>query len=174
MPPSESPHQVVVGDCLDALTTLRHQGLKADVVYLDPPYGTGRQDLAHTDDLNGSEWVEWLRVRVEAVRTILGRSGVLLASVDDSHHAHLRFLLDDVFGSRCHLATIVLDGATSPSARFVSTGHEYVLAYAKSFDALRGDGVKWREPRPGVPEVLAAGNVASTRRTVTTRPRPSC
>lgn len=140
------------------------EDLTADVVVWDGPYGTRRRDLGYDDGRVTGEWADYLRPRLEATRAVMARTGVLLAFVDEEHHAHLRLLLDEVFGSRGHLGTVVLDGATTPTARFLSSGHEYVLAYARSVDRLIADGTRWREPRPGAAEVLAAGHAAVAAR----------
>lgn len=153
------PHRVIVDDCLGVLGTLSEAPF--DLVYLDPPYGTGRGDLAYQDGVVGGEWVDFLlRPRLAAVRAVLKPTGVLLMSVDEEHFAHASILLDEVFGRRCRLGTVILSGASNPSARFIATGHEYVLAYARSVDRLIRDRVAWRESRPGAAEILEAARVA--------------
>lgn len=161
-------HQVVVGDCLDVLRDLEAKGERADAVYFDPPYGTGRprhtmDDLGYDDTWSSpAEWGEWLRPRVEAARALLDRHGVLLASIGDEQVHRLRTLLEDVFGSpRAYLGAVVLDhGTPPPTARWIGTQHEHVLVFARSIDALLIDGVRWREQKPGVPEVLEAAEKA--------------
>lgn len=157
-----SAHQVFARDCLNVLETLQEDlAGQVDVVVLDAPYGTARRGMDHLgydDEMRVADWTAWLRPRLEAMRSTLSRHGVLLAFIGDERAHHLRLLLNEVFGSeRAYLGSVILDHGTPPStARFIGTQHDVVLVMAKSFDALRADRVTWREPKPGVQEVLDA------------------
>lgn len=117
-----------------------------DLVYLDPPYNTGN-DFAYCDDFRGGRgdgpagrhaaWAAMMRPRLEAGRRVLADTGALFVSIDDHEVAHLRLLLDELYGEQNLLAQIVVN--LNPKGRQLgrgfATSHEYLLAYAK--DAAR-------------------------------------
>ncbi|STD36910.1 adenine-specific DNA methyltransferase [Corynebacterium striatum] len=46
---SDSPNTIFEGDNLDALKVLGSEGFRADVIYIDPPYNTGKE-FVYTDN----------------------------------------------------------------------------------------------------------------------------
>ncbi len=132
------------GDNLAVLATLDAGSF--DLVYLDPPYNTGN-DFAYRDDFRGERgggfagrhaaWVAMMRPRLEAGVRVLADTGAIFVSIDDHEVAHLRLLMDDVFGEANLLAQVVVN--LNPKGRQLgrgfATSHEYLLVYAK--DATR-------------------------------------
>jgi adenine-specific DNA-methyltransferase len=129
----------VEGDNLDVLGRLAVRQAPYDVVYLDPPYNTGNP-FAYNDRVAGPRadrhraWLASLRPRLEAVREVLSARGAVFVSIDDHEVAHLRLLMDEVFGEDCFLAQIVVN--LNPKGRQLGAGfatsHEYLLVYARS------------------------------------------
>jgi adenine-specific DNA-methyltransferase len=78
-----------------------------------------------------------MRPRLEAGRDRLKDCGVLFVSIDDNEVAHLRLLLDEVYGEQNFIAQIVVN--LNPKGRQLgkhfATSHEYLLVYAR--DASR-------------------------------------
>ena len=136
----------VEGDNLDVLPWLAASGERYDVVYLDPPYNTGNP-FAYRDKVPGPRadrhraWVEMMRPRLEAVRTVMTERGAVFVSIDDHEVARLRLLLDDVFGEDCFVAQIVVN--LNPKGRQLgggfATSHEYLLVYARATTACALD-----------------------------------
>ena len=64
---------------------------------------------------------------------MLAESGAIFVSIDDNEVAHLRLLMDEVYGEGNLLAQIVVN--LNPKGRQLgrgfATSHEYLLAYAK-------------------------------------------
>ncbi|WP_182379657.1 site-specific DNA-methyltransferase [Nocardioides sp. WS12] len=130
----------VEGDNLDVLPTLADGSF--DLIYLDPPYNTGN-GFAYNDDFKGARgagaagrhlaWVEYLRPRLVAGHRVLADTGAIFVSIDDHEVAHLRLLMDEVYGEANFLAQIVvnLNAKGRQLGRGFATSHEYVLAYAK-------------------------------------------
>lgn len=131
----------VEGDNLDVLPLLPEVlGRPVDVVYIDPPYNTGN-DFAYQDSFGGRHgrheaWVSMMRPRLEAARELMDTAGAIFVSIDDNEAAHLRLLMDDVFGERCFVAQVVVN--LNPKGRqlgpFFATSHEYLLVYARDID----------------------------------------
>ena len=108
-----------------------------DLIYVDPPYNTGN-GFAYRDSWGRhAAWVEMMRPRLEEGRRVLADAGALFVSIDDHEVAHLRLLMDEVYGEANLLAQVVVN--LNPKGRQLgrgfATSHEYVLAYAK--DASR-------------------------------------
>ncbi len=130
---------VVEGDNLDVLRDLAVQERVFDLVYIDPPYNTGN-DFAYRDDIRGDAatsrhqaWVAMMRPRLEAARGLLAATGAIFVSIDDHEAAHLRLLLDEVFGEASFIAQVVVN--LNPKGRQLgrgfATSHEYLLVYAR-------------------------------------------
>ena len=123
----------VEGDNLDVLRELAAGGETFDLVYIDPPYNTGNA-FAYRDKAGGHEaWVAMMRPRLEAARTVMSERAAIYVSIDDNEAAHLRILMDDVFGADAFLAQIVVN--LNPKGRQLghgfATSHEYLLVYAR-------------------------------------------
>jgi adenine-specific DNA-methyltransferase len=136
--PVEPWNTFVEGDNLEVLPCLA--GTPVDLVYIDPPYNTGNE-FAYRDDFRDGEarstrhqaWVAMMRPRLEAARCLMSERSAIFVSIDDNEVAHLRLLMDEVFGERCFLAQVVVN--LNPKGRQLgkgfATSHEYLLVYAK-------------------------------------------
>ncbi|HYF71493.1 MAG TPA: site-specific DNA-methyltransferase [Nocardioides sp.] len=128
----------VEGDNLDVLPRVPALvGGPVDLVYIDPPYNTGN-DFAYRDDFRGHDaWVAMMRPRLMAAREVLAETGAIFVSIDDNEVAHLRLLMDEVYGEDGFLAQVVV--SLNPKGRQLgkgfATSHEYLLVYAR--DAAR-------------------------------------
>jgi len=133
----------IEGDNLDVLPALAAELGAVDLIYIDPPYNTGNE-FAYRDDIRGERggtrhdaWVAMMRPRLVAARDLLAETGAIFVSIDDNEAAHLRLLMDEVFGEANFLAQVVVN--LNPKGRQLgkgfATSHEYLLAYAR--DARR-------------------------------------
>jgi len=136
-------HTLHVGDNLAVLATLPDGCV--DVVYTDPPYNTGN-DFAYRDRHGAgagrhAAWVAMMRPRLTEVRRVLADHGALFISIDDNEVAHLRLLLDEVFGEEHFIAQVVVN--LNPKGRqlgpWFATSHEYLLVVARDIEACRLD-----------------------------------
>jgi adenine-specific DNA-methyltransferase len=131
----------VEGDNLDVLRALAAEEQRFDLIYLDPPYNTGSA-FVYADDRRGSDgrragrheaWVAMMRPRLELAREVMSDRAAIYVSIDDNEAAHLRLLMDEVFGEGSFLAQIVVN--LNPKGRQLgasfATSHEYVLVYAR-------------------------------------------
>ncbi|GAA4682249.1 site-specific DNA-methyltransferase [Nocardioides nanhaiensis] len=132
-----------------------------DLVYIDPPYNTGH-DFAYADTFRSEArpgragrheaWLAMMRPRLEAARAVLASTGAIAVSIDDHESAHLRLLMDEVFGEEQRLAQVVVN--LNPKGRQLgggfATSHEYLLVYAREarlcvLDASSADTVDPRD-----------------------------
>lgn len=134
-------HILISGDNAHALTALAdtHQG-KIDVIYIDPPYNTGNKDFIYNDDFldredvyRHSKWLSFMDYRLRLAHQLLADDGVLFVSIDDHEQAHLKLLLDDIFGPSNFLSTMVWNkNNTKNDASNFQRNHEYIHVYGKS------------------------------------------
>ncbi len=160
----DKPFQVVINaENFHALETLRFQyAEKVDCIYIDPPYNLGG-DLTYNDKRISKEdgdrhsmWLAFMDRRLRAAVHLLSDTGVIIVAIDDTEHAHLKLLMDDVFDEQNFIANVVWQGGRKNDSRYVSVGHDYMLIYAKSEAALHAADIKWRERKPGIERVVEA------------------
>lgn len=173
---------MIEGDNLEVLKLLQKSyARKAKLVYIDPPYNTGSdfvypdnfQDglknyLEITGQLAGGEpissnkessgrfhtnWLNMLYPRLRLGWSLLREDGFLLVSIDDKEFYNLRMLLNEICGEENFLATLVFDKNRKNDAKFVSSGHEYMVLYARNKQLLTELDVRLRAPKEGVDEV---------------------
>ena len=110
---TDAPNHILIeGDNLEALTALSysHEG-KIDVIYIDPPYNTGKEGWIYNDNVNSPEIKEWLGnvvgkesedlsrhdkwlcmmyPRLKLLREFLREDGVIFISIDDHAQAYCK------------------------------------------------------------------------------------
>ena len=157
-------HVVINGENFHALQALRstHRE-KVDLIYIDPPYNTGNDGWIYNDryvDQNdrakSSKWLSFMERRLLIARDLLKPTGVVIAAIGDEEHHRLRMLLDQIFGPDNFLADVVWQGGRKNDARYVSTGADYMLIFARAEEVLTQAGTRWRERKPGAETALAA------------------
>ena len=100
-------HILIEGDNLEALTTLAytHEG-KIDVIYIDPPYNTGKEFIYNDnfyekkkdhvvsldDPFRHSKWISFMKKRLSIAFKLLKRTGCIIVSIDDNEQAQLKML----------------------------------------------------------------------------------
>jgi hypothetical protein len=126
----------IEGDNLDALKLLQENYLgKVKMVYIDPPYNTGK-DFIYNDDFaenaeeflirsnqidedgnrliantesNGrfhSDWLSMMYSRLRLARNLLTDDGVIFISIDDNEQANLKRICDEIFGEKNFIASL--------------------------------------------------------------------
>ena len=118
----------------------------AQVVYLDPPFGTGdvfhvrvstQKRLftipAYSDQLGEEEYLRWMRVVLTGARELLCESGSLYLHIDYRMSAKLRLMLDEIFGAQNFMNEIVwCYKSGGRSTRYYPRKHDTILFYRKS------------------------------------------
>ncbi len=140
-------HILIEGDNLHALTalTFTHEG-KIDLIYIDPPYNTGKKTefkyndkyVDEEDSFRHSKWLSFMSKRLRIAHTLLAEDGVLIMSIDDHEVAQIKLVCDEIFNSSPNpkasnqIGFIVWDLGTGTSAGHFTRTHEYLLIYAKN------------------------------------------
>lgn len=113
---------------------------KIKLIYIDPPYNTGKKSFLYNDSFKHSEWLSFMKKRLEVSKEILSKDGVVFISIDINEQAYLKVLCDTIFERKNFVGEIVWQSATDNNPTQISIEHEYILCYAKNKKALS----KWR------------------------------
>ncbi|MFW0742502.1 site-specific DNA-methyltransferase [Aliarcobacter butzleri] len=103
--PSLSNNMVIQGDNSVVMKELLkdYKG-KIDLVYIDPPFGTGQNfslydnNTAYSDSLINSDFLEFIRKRLYLIHELLSEQGSLYLHIDKNISHYVKIILDEVFG----------------------------------------------------------------------------
>ena len=156
------------GEALTGLDTLLQRRGEAcvDLVYLDPPFGTGDRHrrrrsvsgdrgceagtngdgtsgdvivdlLAYEDAQPLADWLEGMAAVLERCHRLLKRSGSLYMHVDWRRGPHVRLLLDEIFGADALRNEIIWSYGLGGSARDrFARKHDVIYYYARDPEAV--------------------------------------
>ena len=144
--PDAPNHILIEGDNLEALTALSytHEG-KVDVIYIDPPYNTGKKkefkyndSWIDKDDLyKHSKWCSFIWKRIKIAKTLLSDSGVIFISIDDHECSQLKSMCDTIFKEINFICNFIWYTEGHTDNQDIITGvHEYILCYAKNVEYI--------------------------------------
>ena len=142
---NESPTNILIeGDNYHALSVLNftHQG-KVDVIYIDPPYNTGKNDFKYNDkwineddSYRHSKWLSFIYKRLTLAKKLLNENGIIFISIDDNEMAQLKLVCDNIFGEKNRLSThhiqVRYGNKSLNEKKDFQELLEYVLIYAKN------------------------------------------
>jgi adenine-specific DNA-methyltransferase len=132
---------LIKGNNLLTLHTLKRlYAGKIKLIYIDPPYNTGKDTFGYNDSFNHSTWLTFIKSRLEVSVELLSNDGVIFISIDTNEQAYLKVLCDEIFGRHNFVGEIIWETATDNNATQISVEHEYVICYAKNKTAQ----AKWQ------------------------------
>ena len=134
----DTGNMLIQGDNLEALKALLpfYAG-RVKCIYIDPPYNT-RSAFEHYDDnLEHTQWLAMMWPRLELLRDLLSGDSSIWISIDDNEAHYLKVIMDEVFGRKNFVDTVIWRKNYSPksSARHFSSDHDYVLIYARNAES---------------------------------------
>ena len=124
----------IEGDNLEALELLKKDyAEKIRVIYIDPPYNTGK-DFTYHDRLRHSEWCSMILARLKPAWELLSDDGVIFISIDDNEVSNLRKICEEVFGEENFITQFIYEKTQHFGRQKLNTysNAEYILCYAKS------------------------------------------
>lgn len=158
-----SDNMIIHGDNLLALKSLlpKYEG-RIKCIYIDPPYNTGNENWVYNDNVNDPQIQRWLHQvvgkegedlsrhdkwlcmmypRLKLLQRLLADDGVIFISIDVFEYAHLKCIMDEIFGiANFRNCIAVRRGIKNVQAQFeevqaLSLGHEYIYLYSKNTQA---------------------------------------
>ena len=152
---------LIEGDNYHALTVLNYTHKeKIDVIYIDPPYNTGKKDFVYNDRFvekedgyRHSKWLNFMEKRLNIACELLTKEGVIFISIDDNEVAQLKLLSDKIFGEGNFIGQYIHKNNSSKNqAKIVSISTEYMLCYAKNLQLVRKE--KWKIEKKGARDIV--------------------
>lgn len=174
---------IVEGENLEVLKLFQKAYYGAvKLIYIDPPYNTGKEFIypdnfkeglgdylrysgqvdeegfklsanAETDGRYHSKWLSMMYPRLFLARNLLREDGFIFVSIDDHEVHNLRLMMNEVFGEENFVACMVWQGGRKNDSRLVSSGHDYILIFARSQSLLTAEDTRWSERKQGLDEV---------------------
>jgi len=133
---SSTPLRLEEGDCVDLLRA--EPSASVDLVYLDPPFNTGRTFTAKAgsfDDRFAStgDYLAFLAPRLAECHRVLRATGSILVHCDWRTSHRVRCLLDEVFGEDRFVNHLIWSyGLGGSSPRTFARKHDDILFYGKT------------------------------------------
>ena len=159
---------MIEGDNFEVLKLLQKSYVgKVKVIYIDPPYNTGK-DFVYRDDyrdnmrnyleLTGqidsenrklssntetsgrfhTDWLNMMYPRLKLARCLLSNDGCIIVSTDDGELANIRKLCAEIFGDENFLVQIIWrKRSTPPNDKTIGANHDYILGYSRSLEAVQ-------------------------------------
>lgn len=167
-----------------------------DVIYMDPASNTGGDVFAYNDDYRFSpaevkamrrrtgraeklvslddpsrhtKWSNHMAPRLWVARKLLKNTGVIIVSIDEHELPRLWLLMEEMFGEKNRIATLIWERSRKNDANYISEGHEYMLVWARNKADLdnkrkqmaatpewKSDKGRWRKRKDGADAILTA------------------
>jgi adenine-specific DNA-methyltransferase len=108
---------------------------KVKLIYIDPPFNTGKDEFKYNDSFNHSTWLTFMKNRLEMAKKLLKKDGVIIVHVGNEEASYAQVLLDEVFGRENYLNHITMttnapSGFKATSAKIFSTAN-HIYIYGK-------------------------------------------
>ncbi|MBR3903425.1 MAG: site-specific DNA-methyltransferase [Akkermansia sp.] len=154
----------IEGDNLEVLKLLRKSyGGKVKMIYIDPPYNTGKEFVYPDDYQNGIEnykkltgqegkfaanvessgrfhttWLNMMYPRLVLARDLLREDGVIFISIADHEICNLLSLCREIFGETNFVAQLIWQNKKGGGndSKYIAVEHEYIVVFAKNKDRL--------------------------------------
>ncbi|MDZ4655317.1 MAG: site-specific DNA-methyltransferase [Coriobacteriia bacterium] len=158
----------IEGDNLEVLKIMqRHYHGKIKLIYIDPPYNTGKDFVypdnykegletylewtrqvneegkkvstnSETEGRYHTNWLNMMYPRLKLARNLLSEDGVIFISIDDNEVSNLMKLCDEVFGEGNFVTDFIWNHRkSSQNDTDISLSHNYTLVYAKNRTIFR-------------------------------------
>lgn len=140
---NDKENRVIFGDNLLVLKKIleTHKG-KIDLIYIDPPFGTGLNfnsiddDSAYSDKLADSDFLEFVRKRLFLLRELLSDEGSIYLHIDKKIGHYVKIIMDEVFGYKNYINDITRIKCNPKNFARNAYGNysDMILYYAKNRD----------------------------------------
>src|SRR3989338_2936822 len=139
---------LIEGDNYHSLAVLNFTHEESvDLIYIDPPYNTGKDDFIYTDKIKSeyvktddpfrhSKWIAFMEKRLKLAKNLLKPDGTIFISIDDNEQAPLKLLCDEIFGPENFVGMFSVENNPKgrKNGKFISVTNEYCLVYVKRFE----------------------------------------
>ena len=137
------PYNIIIeGDNYHSLYVLSFTHKKSiDVIYIDPPYNTGKKKewkyndswVDENDKYRHSKWLSFMSKRLRLARNLLTFDGIIFISIDENELAQLKMLCDSIFGEKNYIAALPrITKKAGKTTNVVASNNDFVLVYCRN------------------------------------------
>lgn len=160
---NSSPSKLIQGEnsgVLKYLIETQNLNSKIDLIYIDPPFATGKNfaigdtrantiskslkdKIAYKDDLCGTEFLEFLRERLIFLRELMSEKSSIYLHTDYKIGHYIKIIMDEIFGAENFRNDITRIKCNPKNFKRKGYGNikDLILLYSK------GKNPTWNEPR---------------------------
>jgi len=138
-------NKIICGDCFEVLKKIKSDSV--DFIYLDPPFSSNKnyvgfwqktgEELVFDDHwISGVKgYIKWLKPRIKQCHRILKSTGSFYLHCDLHANAHIRIMLDEIFGHNNFRNELIWHYAKmgNASKNFLQN-HDVIFFYTKTDD----------------------------------------
>lgn len=135
----QNDNLIIKGNNLIALSSIlkRYEG-KVKLIYIDPPFNTGKDDFGYNDRFNHSSWLTFMMNRIEIAKRLLKDDGIFVVHVGNEEASYIQVLLDEIFSRENYLNHITMttnapSGFKATSGKIFSTSN-HIFIYSKNIN----------------------------------------
>lgn len=145
---NKNTNLLIEGDNYHSLKSLLYTHEESiDVIYIDPPYNTGK-DFSYNDKIveesnnyKHSKWLSFMHKRLTIAKELLKKQGVIFISIDDHEMAQLKLLCDEIFDEKNFINNFMWLHGKGKKTNQSRTLQQHNLCYARDKSFLD----KWIE-----------------------------
>ncbi|WP_322631130.1 site-specific DNA-methyltransferase [Aedoeadaptatus coxii] len=135
---NEDDNLIIKGNNLLSLSSLldKYEG-KIQLIYIDPPFNTGKDTFKYNDKFNHSTWLTFMKNRLLIAKRLLKSSGSIFVHLDSNEIHYTKVLMDDIFEKE-NFKNHIIWCYTGPSgsSRFLPRKHDDILYYGVGGNTL--------------------------------------
>ncbi|KXK55854.1 MAG: site-specific DNA-methyltransferase [Chlorobi bacterium] len=146
-----SNNRLYFGDNLNILQLLSQEPNvhnSVQLIYIDPPYATGgvfqtrSMEEAYSDTLQGDDYLDFMRKRLELLYGLLADNGSIFLHLDSIMVFHVKVMMDEIFGNGKFRGMITRQKCKPKNYTRKTFGNisDYILYYSKT------DSPVWNRP----------------------------
>lgn len=130
---SADSHVFIEGDNYPALKfLLPDYRQKIDLIYIDPPYNTGKKSFVYNDSFSVDTWLSFMKRRLVLARELLAETGCIFIAIGQEELFRLKLLCDLVFGEENFINDFMWLHGKGKKDLFSRTMQQSTLCYAKN------------------------------------------
>lgn len=175
----DSKNLFFTGDNLEVLRHLQsNYQNKIDMIYIDPPYNTGKDGFVYPDNFEYSDdklkemfgiddeqverlkniqgrsshsaWLTFIYPRLQLSKRLLNQNGVIFISIDGNEYTNLKEICDEIFGNTNFVGDLIIKTATDNNSSQINIEHEYMICYAINKNNLEN----WSISSKAAPKII--------------------
>ena len=129
-------NKVIAGDNLEVMRGMDAESV--DLIYADPPFGTGQDWSAYVDKRTGDEYLAWIEPRLTEMHRMLKPAGSIYLHCDPTMSHYLKVLTDAIFGrSNFRNEVIWSYNSRTMTTKWFAKKHDVLIFYAREHKGMR-------------------------------------